>query len=898
MNTLPRLECGLETPAQRNIHIGRGTALFLRGWTFCAASDVKTLHVFDGHRHHPVLSHSWARIDVFRHHFPHADPDGRSLCSHFQAIVPIEAIGTQETRVFSLRAVLKNGQVVEAELGSFELFPGFDRKPIDVVWSGKGAKVAICMATYNPPFDLFRRQIESIVAQEHTNWVCIITDDSPDARTRAAIREIVGSDDRFRYIPNAKRNGFYKNFEACMSHIPIDADFVALSDQDDYWYPEKLSVLIGQIGGKSLIFSDCRIVSSDGLVSDTYWVGRRNHCDDLLSLFIANTVTGAASLFRRDVLEYVLPLPQNISDAYHDHWLALVSSAMGGIGYVDRPLYDYSQHGGNIIGHANCRYGGIRATMWDLMRNAKRKEDFKAAGRRALAVVSEDFAHAIQKTLFAVQLRLRVPLRVDDEQIVDRMSRYGIGLMEPVRMKLSASGRSTLNVEGVLLRGALGVRARNIYYRLRKSAFITPPPPAMLSGRPEAPPPAVTSPTTIANVEDTAVKWIFHSVAPLNLDIANSEPKRVNLLLATIDFRYIFGGYLGMFSLALRLSAEGFNVRIILLEPTDVEMNVWRNAIKKYPGVDTLFDEVEVIQRYDRAEEVRVSPQDRFVATNGWGAHVAHKASQELKQDRFMFMVQEYEPYFLPMNTISALFQQSYEFPQFDLFSTPHLRDFFKQNRIGLFAHPNSDDNHAVFKNAIQKFSPSLSDMQRPERRILFYARPEEHAARNLFELGMKALAELARSPGFDAETWKFYGMGSIGGVPKIRLAPNVLMELLPKTDLQTYAERMPLHDVGLSLMLTPHPSLVPLEMASAGMWTVTNTFANKTAESLEAVSSNIIAVEPTLESVIEGLRRAISRVEQYDERLAGADVNWPSSWDDAFPPEDMAKVLKFLADG
>ena len=33
--------------------------------------------------------------------------------------------------------------------------------------------------------------------------------------------------------------------------------------------------------------------------------------------------------------------------------------------------------------------------------------------------------------------------------------------------------------------------------------------------------------------------------------------------------------------------------------------------------------------------------------------------------------------------------------------------------------------------------------------------------------------------------------------------------------------------------MYTPHPSLVPIEMASAGMATVTNSFENKTADAM-----------------------------------------------------------------
>ena len=45
-------------------------------------------------------------------------------------------------------------------------------------------------------------------------------------------------------------------------------------------------------------------------------------------------------------------------------------------------------------------------------------------------------------------------------------------------------------------------------------------------------------------------------------------------------------------------------------------------------------------------------------------------------------------------------------------------------------------------------------------------------------------------------------------------------------------------HDVGLALMYTPHPSLVPIEMASAGMLTVTNSFENKTPERMTAIST------------------------------------------------------------
>jgi len=343
------------------------------------------------------------------------------------------------------------------------------------------------------------------------------------------------------------------------------------------------------------------------------------------------------------------------------------------------------------------------------------------------------------------------------------------------------------------------------------------------------------------------------------------------------------------------LKRAGHRVRIILHEQTDFKIDEWRRLIKKYPGVTTLFDEVEVIYRFDRSEPVEVNPHDHFIATNCWSAHIAHHAVRALGKERFIFMIQEYEPYFSAMNSVSALFQQAYEFPHFGLFSTNFLHDFFRERRIGVFAEPHGERNAGVFQNAIHRFSPSRERLTRKHKQLLFYARPEDHAARNLFELGMLALVALVSYPRFDWSNWKFRGIGSITVGQNLELAPGVPIEILPKMSLQDYIDILPNFDVGLSLMLTPHPSLVPLEMASAGMCTVTNTFANKTPDRLRAISSNLIGVKPTVEAIRDGLWEASSRVHDIDSRLAGAKVHWPTDWASAFPIETMKKLNDFL---
>ena len=181
--------------------------------------------------------------------------------------------------------------------------------------------MAVCMATFNPPPELLRRQLDSIRAQTHRNWVCVISDDCSSPESFAALEEAVADDPRFVVSRSPERLHFYRNFERALGLAPAGADFVAMADQDDAWHPDKLETLLAEIGGAQLVYSDARIIDREGeLISDTYWSIRRPNHENLLSLLMANSVTGAASLFRRDLLDLraalpaapVLPLPRSL----------------------------------------------------------------------------------------------------------------------------------------------------------------------------------------------------------------------------------------------------------------------------------------------------------------------------------------------------------------------------------------------------------------------------------------------------------------------------------------------------------------------------------------------------------------------------------------------------------
>ncbi len=323
----------------------------------------------------------------------------------------------------------------------------------------------------------------------------------------------------------------------------------------------------------------------------------------------------------------------------------------------------------------------------------------------------------------------------------------------------------------------------------------------------------------------------------------------------------------------------------------------WKRTLESYSGLEGFFDRVEV--EFGRESQgVEVNRSDRFIATTWWTAHIAGHALRSLERERFLYLIQEYEPFTFPMGSFAALARQSYDFPHFGLFSTELLRDYFRRHGIGVYADGTApgDDRSAAFDNAITAVEPPTAEelRGRESRRFLFYARPEPHAARNMFELGVLGLGRAIEEGTFGA-SWELHGIGALESGRQVAFGNGMSLQLLPRSDQSGYARLLRNHDIGLALMYTPHPSLVPIEMASAGMLTVTNSFENKTAAALAEISPNIIAAKPTIEGVAAALREAAAGVGDYERRVRGGALDWSRDWRRSFDEPLLDRVLSFL---
>jgi len=877
------LQLGLDFPLPVQLAVGRGTALFVCGWCFCPSARIRSLSfVVDGEEQ-SVMDHSMPRRDVLAAlALPH------SFRSGFWGIARVTP-GEGE-RELLLRARLEGGGEATAELARLPVEPP-PPQPVAPPAPADGPLVAICMASHEPPMDLFRRQIDSIRAQTHRNWICVVSDDCSSPGRFAELEEALAGDPRFVVSRSPRRLGFYLNFERALSLAPREADFVAMADQDDLWHPDKLEALLGGLGGAELVYSDARIIDRRGeLVSETYWSRRRNNHESLPSLLMANSVTGAASLLRRDVLEFALPFPPAQFAHFHDHWVALTALALGEIAFVDRPLYDYVQHGGAVLGHAEAtRMPAMRERLGALRSRGPRERV-----RRWRLTFFVDVCRLMQ---FATVLRTRCGgrmSRVKRRQLerflrTDRSPLAQAGLALRAVRELAARTPETLGAELGLLFGftwrwlvLAATRGRETPRRVLRIEAL--------------PPTTLVQPPGRHALDSPAVRVAADKIAPLRLAVRDDAPARVNLLIPTIDLEHFFGGYIAKLNLARRLAERGARTRIVTVDPVATLPPTWRERVESYRGLSGLFERVEVTFGRE-SQGIEVSRSDRFIATTWWTAHLAHAALGSLGGERFLYLIQEYEPFTFPMGSLAALARESYRFPHRALFSSELLRDYFRRHRVGVYAPgvKRGDAASAAFQNAITPVeSPTVGELRaRRTRRLLFYARPEPHASRNMFELGVLGLARAVEEASL--EGWELRGIGALEGGRRIGLGGGQALELIARSGQRGYAELLRGHDVGLALMYTPHPSLVPIEMASAGMLTVTNSFENKTPDAMASISPNLITVEPTIEGVADGLRAAAAGVDDHERRARGSQVDWSRDWDASFDDDLMARVEAFL---
>lgn len=351
-----------------------------------------------------------------------------------------------------------------------------------------------------------------------------------------------------------------------------------------------------------------------------------------------------------------------------------------------------------------------------------------------------------------------------------------------------------------------------------------------------------SSATVNAHGAVTRVASTVAEIPPCGARPSKGCGRRLNLLLPSINARHYFGGIHTAVQLYRALEKHFPATRIVLMDSApDVA------ALERF-GDHTLVDcddtdataNHQIVAFNDRyGRTLPVSADDCWLTTAWWTTYAAQRLAAWQRQQfgtagRLINLIQDFEPGFYPWSSQSALALGTYR-PDQDVavFNTHLLADYFELQGLAY-------QRHFVFEPTLndglrQALADVRANPQPRQRRMVVYARPS--TPRNAFELLCEALRVWGWSDPASAR-WEVVAAGEL--TADLDLGPFTL-RALGKLDLPAYAQLLATSAIGVSLMVSPHPSYPPLEMAAFGMGVVTNRFANK---DLAGFSPNIHSAE------------------------------------------------------
>jgi len=163
------------------------------------------------------------------------------------------------------------------------------------------ATVNVLMSTYNTPFEMAKRAIDSVLNQDFQDFELIIIDDGSEADTSKKLLEYVENfETKITYLRHKNRGQSYsinRGIQLCNS------SFISIIDADDEYKPNHLSTCLKEMTSYDFVATHTDTIvdiHDDYYVPDKYNILKNIHVDDCI-LFA--TMFGKAEVFKKALFE-------------------------------------------------------------------------------------------------------------------------------------------------------------------------------------------------------------------------------------------------------------------------------------------------------------------------------------------------------------------------------------------------------------------------------------------------------------------------------------------------------------------------------------------------------------------------------------------------------------------
>ena len=251
-------------------------------------------------------------------------------------------------------------------------------------------RVIVLMSTYNGEKYL-QEQIDSILGQDGVEVSLLVRDDGSTDRTKEILQA----------YQEAGKLSWYsgENLKPCGSFMDLirkagEAEYYALSDQDDYWLPEKLRKAVDRLqtadAAKPALYCSTTTLTDEALkpVEDAR---STNELKTVKQALAGSGAAGCTMCFNRALLELLRkPCPE--AGLMHDNWIYKICMVTGGYVWKDRESYIlYRQHGDNAI-------GGFAQNEHPLKRHFRTMREEKRYRSHAISILYDVYAEEMPES--------------------------------------------------------------------------------------------------------------------------------------------------------------------------------------------------------------------------------------------------------------------------------------------------------------------------------------------------------------------------------------------------------------------------------------------------------------------------------------------------------------------
>ncbi len=270
---------------------------------------------------------------------------------------------------------------------------------------GERAPLPVCilLSVYNGEAYL-NAQLDSFLAQTHSNWIVYWRDDGSSDASRAIMLSFQANRGLGRCVEvlsDTERLGVAASYARLLAAVPENR-MVAYADQDDVWLPEKLAWGVQALAGSGTtpVLYCARQYLTDAALAVKSQSEKLRRSPNFASALTQNIATGHTLLLNPEAARLLrsVPIPKAV---LHDWWSYLLVTGVGGrVIFDERCVSYYRQHGHNTVG---VQRSHVRRALAALRRGPRLFMNIFATNVASLMEISDRLTPESRNLLSALQ---------------------------------------------------------------------------------------------------------------------------------------------------------------------------------------------------------------------------------------------------------------------------------------------------------------------------------------------------------------------------------------------------------------------------------------------------------------------------------------------------------------